>query len=208
MLKGVGLPGRSHIGGQSGVRSGVALKFGIDRCHPILAATDPTIVKVAAHLLLNRSAAASTVASDLDVPRNFVERIHEWHVLGTPSGQWRRTGSAIEAAFYLAACLAGGVTNVRDVARAAQIPVTSVHNGVKLVMNSGWWTRSADYKYTVQPCRCGSLRLALMKIREPVGTVCLDCETDRAGISWPLHVYAEHMVTPQLWESSEDSSSD
>lgn len=41
-------------------------------------------------------------------------------------------------------------------------------------------------RLTLQPCaHCGSPWLARLRLREPVGYVCLECRLDRRGIRWP-----------------------
>jgi hypothetical protein len=162
--------------------------------------TDERLAHLAARVLSNAEDIAS-IAADTGETEALLERIRHVH-RNAPRAVWRVRPRATIASWYRLAAL-GPVT--KDAIEAAETGTwESARNMLYDSAEHHHWTWT-ESGYVLDPCPlCGGRRRSPALIPEPVGLVCLDCETDEVGERWPLATYGRYLAAGEPPGSATD----
>lgn len=175
----------------------IASQLGIDTGHMLLnGCDDPRILRVAMALLRARGS-VSGVEVETGEDEAFIRRVREVHFKQNAIRRWMIEPLPTKAAFYaVAAANNGDVTAAAVQALDSVTSTGQIYNVARELRRvSGRWVTKRKRGYELSPCTCGSTSGALMMIPEPVGTLCLDCRRDEAGIEWPATPYDRYLAT-------------
>jgi hypothetical protein len=114
----------------------------------------------------------------------LLRAIHDIYTVPDRQARWIRNPSPAVTAAYAAAATTGGRLPRRDLPDVLRVRPRDRPGEHRLARE---WIDDGDGLAELQPCRgrtCGSIRRAVLLVREVTGSLCLDCRTDRAGVTW------------------------
>lgn len=133
------------------------------------------------------------IAKRLGEPPPFIERIRQVHTTAR-SGVWMARSSTVLAAALRVAGTNGGLVTGADLVPRFAASWDSANANARAADPANWTLVGRD-TMRLRPCECGSLLRCAMRIREPIGLVCLECHRDDGGLLWPAVPYDRWRLT-------------
>lgn len=160
------------------------------RCFMLPNVDDPRLAHLAALTLTNANNLAQ-IAADTGENVTLLKRILDAH-RNAPRAVWLTRPRPTIAAWYRLGAL--GPITCDGIAEAAGSTLATARNLLYASADRHNWSLTND-GYVLAPCpSCGSRRRSPALIPEPLGLVCLNCETDEAGERWPSATYGRFLV--------------